>query len=76
MALKFEFVQDGEFNDPYYAVHNSGGYWIASMIFNGKEWVCETYSNRRLTSSLMIIIANNIEELNESLKQQRILGVF
>jgi len=74
--LTFEFVQDGEFYDPYYNV-------IADEEVNGTieydvdEWVLvNIYYDYRFNSIEFIAIAKKLEQLNESTRKQRIFNWF
>lgn len=82
MELEFEFVQPDEFSDPYYHIYDescNGGYEyhpIGSIeYYAGYGYMFISY-NSAINSIILDSVARKIKELNESLKQQRILGVF
>ncbi len=74
MALKFEFVQVCEFSNPGYSVRYNGGI-IGFIDHYDKEWIYYSWDDRADATTLHTIAAK-LDELNTSLKKQRILGVF
>ena len=70
--ITFEFVQHGEFDDPYYRI------WIeeeqnGTIGFDVDEWILDDlYYQYHFTAFELRQIANKLDELNESTRKQRI----
>lgn len=76
--LKFEFIQPGEFGNPYYGIVNKNKLTGGSLYFHikSKQWSFSWEIHRGLTAESLREIADKLDELNESTRAQRILGVF
>lgn len=76
--LKFEFVQPGEFDLPYYSIKNKCGNIGGELFYHLKHkiWAFMFYSERGLTSDSLEQIAAKLKQLNQATQSQRILGVF
>ena len=72
--LKFEFVQPGEFEEPCYEATYEGD-CLGYMVF-GNNWKYEDGGSFRIPSNGLRSLAEKLEQLNQSTKSQRILGVF
>lgn len=72
--LKFEYVQDGEYKDPYYQIEIEEVIAGGIEYFNG-EWGLD-WIYGLLTSETLDKISEKIKQLNKSTRSQRILGVF
>lgn len=69
-GIEFIFTQDGEFKDPYYAVV-IGGKIYGDLHYVECQWrgfLSGAYSHTAVTFDL---IAEKLDELNESLAQER-----
>lgn len=70
MVIEFEFVNNGEFGNPYYQVLIDGA--SAGYIFyiaKDEQWKADIF--RCLSSVDCFVIGLKIEDLNESLAKQR-----
>lgn len=76
MAIEFVFYQDSEFDDPYYDVLTPGGVKHGIIQFAYGNWYFLSSGNYYISQEGMIDIIHKLDEVDESLKQQRILGVF
>lgn len=87
--LKFEFMQPGEFDDPHYDVadndvmtESGNGHKINRSIGSieyfevVEQWKISFCDDIVYDSSALLDIAKKLDELNESTRAQRILGVF
>lgn len=73
--LRFEFSQNTEFSDPEYIIYDYDGEYIGFIYFN-TTWNFISSSSWGLSSGYLDIIADKLDEINESTQSQRILGVF
>ena len=73
--LEFEFIQPGEFEDPYYNVIHDGDI-IAYLYFKKDLWRVNFSDEWWLESGILPDISDMIDKLTESTRAQRILGVF
>ena len=79
--LKFEFVQPGEFEEPYYAVSEfdtktDSIQEIGRIEHFDYEWLYADNGSFVFAPKGLIGISNKINELNQATQAQRILGVF
>lgn len=79
MALKFEFVQHGEFSVPQWRVIDHSGDedplgWF--IYYEPDGWLFAASEQWDLDAETLIQIAFKLEIINRETKSQRILGVF
>lgn len=72
--LKFEFVQPGEFEDPYYEIVKNGKK-TGTMTYFNEQWGLN-YAYYWHNAKDMMQISFKAAELNQSTRAQRILGAF
>ena len=70
--INFEFVQASEFDDPFYSIENDGN--LGEIYFFDGQWVISWIYGA--TKDDLSWIYWKLDELNQSTKSQRILGVF
>ena len=72
--LRFEFVQDGEFEDPQYYIYDDEDNEYVGFIYYNEGWLFNSSNTWGLSYGFLRDISDKLEYLEESTKQQRILG--
>lgn len=65
--LTFNFEQDSEFSDPYYNIHDGLFYHGYIGFYDGK-WAAWMYLGEKYSPDKLREIADKVDELNHSLR--------
>ena len=74
--LVFKFVQEGEFDDPRYAIVNPSGDWLGNLIYENGYWWVQFTSNFAHSQGVLREISEKLTELDRSLFNSRIFKLF
>jgi len=75
--LTFEFVQNYEVQDPFYRVSDIDEDYICLIEYDNGYWFAGKFSTRfSINEVYLSAIANKLDELNESTRNQRIFNWF
>lgn len=74
--LRFKFVQEDEFEMPYYTIISDGEEQGLLEWVNGQWGFTSMFAGFYADQKELYQIAGKIHELNKSTRAQRILGVF
>lgn len=76
MTLKFELIQEGEFDDYYYEIiSDDDNYCDGIIVYDYDEWALDKiYYRRVLKSNDLIEISNKLDELNAATKEDKLFG--